>query len=1062
MRLDNHRPPTRFLREAVRALAIVPIAVLVASFAEWNRGDWTATAVAADDALDDYKLAVGLYNKSRWKLAAESFQAFIKKNPQHRNAENARFYLGLTLVNLEDYKQSRDVLRSFLKDFPRSDHATPAVFWMGQCSYLLDDLPAAEAELAAFVRKSPEDPLRERALPWLGEVEFRQNKLEPAVQHLQQAIKAFPQGSLIEDAKFFLARSFEAQKKYPEAVALYQELAGNRAGTRAAEAQLNLGARAFDDGNFPVAAQAYQKLEQQFPESPLVPLARLNQGFALYQAGSFPQAIAQFDKAGQEAKFAPEAALWKGLSLKSLANYPQAIAALKAAYEQHRDHAAAERLLFQWADCEQRQGNPDKARELFVEVANRWPKGSLADESLHAASAAALHAGKLPETEALLARFDKEFPGNKLRFRQEILKGRLLLAKNDPGGAAKHFETVIAGSDIDSTKSQGRFHLAAALQKLNQHARVIEVTEPLAAQVEKDKSLGEFLGVYVLRGASSLALGKSTPAEKMAEKVAHLGAAATSAQKYIAQSPQGELAAQAWVVTTLAQAHAGNKPAAQSDLASFKKQFPQSPEIERTLFEVGEIAFATADWEWAETLFAELATKPKESKFHSRALSELGWSQFKRKKFPDAAASFARLIAEHPTDEIVPEAAFMEASSLQDSGKLPEAQAKFAAAFKQHGTSEQAFLSGLQSARLLARLKRPADADLAYDELLKRFSTESLKRFSKPVDAASVLNEWAATNYDAENYTRADEIFRRLVQEHPASPLAGTARLSLAESDLVNGRIDAARTQFAALVASPQSDETVQQRALYQIVLIELEQKRWDELRKACREALLKFPAGTYRWETEFRWAEADFQSGAYKESQERLLKLKAEALKPKAEKDHEAVARARWFPQVWVLLAETQFRLKQHADVAATAAEARTWDAKSPLLYQVDEVLGRSLKALAKFAEARAAFERVIKDPSGQLTETAAKSQFHIAETFLLEKDYQRALLEYLKVDIRYKFPAWQAPSLLQAGACHEALNEWKEAVKTYENLLRDYPNSEYAPKARERLEVARKKAAG
>lgn len=1027
-----------------------PIAVFSAIFLFALLAPIAAHSVRAqpsEETLDDYKLAVGLYNKGRWKLAAESFQSFIKKNAKHRNTENARFYLGLTLVNLEEYKQSRDVLRDFVRDYPKSDHTTAALFWQGQCSYLLDDLPAAEFELSAFVFKAPNDPLLERALPWLGEVELRRNKPDLAVKHLQQSLQTHPQGALVEDAKFFLARSYEAQKKYPEAVKLYQELAANRVGTRAAEAQLSLGARFFEEGNYTAAAQAYQRVEQQFPESTLLPLARLNRGLSLYQTGEYKQAIPLFDKSSQEAKFAAESLLWKGLSLKSLANYAEANQVLQTGYEQHRDAPQADKLLFQWADCEQRLGEFEKARTHFVEIADRWPKGPLADESVHAATAAALNAGNLEEAATLVARFDKDFPGNKLRYRQEVLKGRLQLAKNDAAAAVKVFQAVADDSDLASTKAQAQFYLAAALQKQGQHAQALTTSESLVAAIEKDKSLAEFSGVLVIRAASSLALGKAAPKEKPQEKLAHFTTAALSAQKYIALAPQGDLADQAWSVTTLAQGHAGDRKAAQVDLASFRKLYPKSEELERTVFELGEVAVADEDWEWAESLFAELAAKPQATKYHARALSELGWAQYKQKKFAEAATNFARVIAEHPGDELLPEAAFMEATALQDAGKATDAQTKFAAAFKEHGTSPHAFLAGLQSARLLAKVNRVSDADAAYEELLKRFPNRD--------DADKLLDEWAATNYQAEKYARADEIFRRLATDHPNSALADNARLSLAESELVGGKIDAARSQFASLAASDKSDDVVRQRAWYQIAHIELESRRWEDLRKTCRESLAKYPAGTYRWDMEFHWAEADFQLTAYKEARDRLLRIKVE-------KDNPAVKPLAWFPRVWVLLAESQFRLKQYSDVAATHAELKAWDAACPLLYQVDEVLGRSFKAQALFPEARAAFERVIKDSHGQATETAAKSQFHIAETFLFEKDYRTALLEYLKVDIGYKFPDWQSAALVQAGACHEALAEWKEAVQTYEAMLRDHPRSEYAPKARERLEVARKKAAG
>jgi len=37
----------------------------------------------ADDALDDYRLAVGFYNKEQWQLAKENFQEFLKNPKPH-------------------------------------------------------------------------------------------------------------------------------------------------------------------------------------------------------------------------------------------------------------------------------------------------------------------------------------------------------------------------------------------------------------------------------------------------------------------------------------------------------------------------------------------------------------------------------------------------------------------------------------------------------------------------------------------------------------------------------------------------------------------------------------------------------------------------------------------------------------------------------------------------------------------------------------------------------------------------------------------------------------------
>ena len=1010
----------------------------------------------ADDAIDDYRLAVGFYNKDQWQLAAESFQAFLKNHAQHPKAENARFYFGLTLVKLDDFKQAREVLRNFVNAYPQSRDVAAATYWIGHASYFLDDFAVAETELGRFVGLAPQDPLLEWALPYLADAELRLKKPEAALKHFQQALDTFPKGEMAEDTKFGLARSYELLKKTPEAIRTYQDVAANRTGNRAAEAQISLGDLHFDAGDFAAAAADFEAFEQRFPESKQLAQAQLNRGFALFQLHDYQKAVLQFDKAGRSdkdgaEKYAAEAALWKGLALKGLPDLPQAVAVLKAAYEKYRDQPLAEKLLFQWAQCEERRGAFDQARDLFVEVTTRWPKGTLADESLHAACLAAIDGGKLPEAESLFARFDREYPGNRLRLRQDILKGRVLAAKKDFAGAAKVFQTVVAATEIESTRQNARYHLGFALQQLSQHAQVLEATEPLAVQVASDKALADYAGVFVLRAASQLELAKGVaaklkPGEDSPEKAARCAEAAASAAKYRAIAPAGIHTAQALEVAAIAEALARKKEPASGLLNALRQGYPQSGELEQALFEIGTIAFSWEDYDWAEKLFAELAAHPKESRYHAEALADLGWSQHRQKKYVPAAATFARLVMEHPGDKLVPEAAFQRGMALNDAGQVPEAQAAFADAWKLPGDARETYLSGWWSARLLARLKKTAEADALFEELFKRFP--------KPKDGDKVLSEWAAIQYDAENYTRGDEVYRRLATEYPQSSLADNAQLSLAESDLLAGKIDQARAALVALARSPAADETVQQRSLYQLVQIELGAKHWDELRKMCDESQQRFPEGAYHFENDLYRAEADFNLGEFKAAQDRLLMLKAL-------KDNPALKQARWFSQVWVMLAEIEWRLKAYDAVAVTVAEFRAWNPSSPLLYQADEVLGRSLKSQARFPEARVALERVLKDPNGKLSETAAKSQFLIADTYYWEKNFAAALKEYMTVDIRYKYPDLQASALYQAGVCQEELQRWKDAVKTYDEMLKKFPGSEHAAKAKERLNVVRKRLA-
>ena len=138
------------------------------------------------------------------------------------------------------------------------------------------------------------------------------------------------------------------------------------------------------------------------------------------------------------------------------------------------------------------------------------------------------------------------------------------------------------------------------------------------------------------------------------------------------------------------------------------------------------------------------------------------------------------------------------------------------------------------------RAKRVLAADAAYQDLLTRFP--------KPQKLDQVLDEWAVLNYEAQKYERADEIFRRLVQEMPSSELADNAQLSLAESELIASRLDAARQIFQGLLVSDKSDQEVKERSLYQLIVLAVDQGRWVDVRILDETLRSQFLMSPYRW----------------------------------------------------------------------------------------------------------------------------------------------------------------------------------------------------------------------
>ena len=123
--------------------------------------------------------------------------------------------------------------------------------------------------------------------------------------------------------------------------------------------------------------------------------------------------------------------------------------------------------------------------------------------------------------------------------------------------------------------------------------------------------------------------------------------------------------------------------------------------------------------------------------------------------------------------------------------------------------------------------------------------------------------------------------------------------------------------------------------------------------------------------------------------------------------------------------------------------------------MFQMKFLQGRRWKSQAPpdFPRARQYLQQVTSDDKVQGTETAARSQFLIAETYLLQEAYDEAAREYHRVHLVYTVPEWQARSLFQAGRCEERLGRNADALRSYQDLIDEFPRHELATKAQERI---------
>lgn len=356
-----------------------------------------------------------------------------------------------------------------------------------------------------------------------------------------------------------------------------------------------------------------------------------------------------------------------------------------------------------------------------------------------------------------------------------------------------------------------------------------------------------------------------------------------------------------------------------------------------------------------------------------------------------------------------------------------------------HKDSPEAAVAIFESAQLQHRLGRDREAHDLLQQLLTR------KPPIQQLDAVFYQLAWVFISL--EQPKKANEVFERLRRDHPTSDYWADAVFRLAEQASKQGDVQAATGYLDELLPT-KPEPRLQQHGLYLKGQLAAQQQKWSDVIGPMQQVVDEFPNGNLRLPARYWIAEAAFRLGNYGSAHEQFGDLSKDI------RDEES----SWVPMVPLRQSQCLAHEEKWGEALELARGVRALFPEFRQVYEADYVIGRCLTMQARFSESREAFARVLRSTTGGKTETAAMAQWMIGESYFHQQKHHDAIRAYGLVVTRHAFPRWQAAALLQAGKCHEQAGEWQDAVKMYTKLLSDYPNTEYATAASQRLRVARK----
>jgi TolA-binding protein len=932
------------------------------------------------------------------------------------------------------YSQGRwqlaaDEFRSLLRQFPQHERADTAAFFLAEALVQLGQYDEAHTTFHNFLQRSPEHRYAQQALFRTGESAFLSGKRDEARRNLEQFLQRYPQDPACAFALPYLGEIALDGGDTQRAQSLYREaLQSFPNGPMADQCRFGMARTSQLLGNDADAHRFYQFLADN-PRGELADDAQLQRAILYYNRHQYDQAatmLGTFESTFLRSELRIAARYWLGMSQVAQRKWDAAAETLTKIAGVESSDPLAPAIVFSAAEALRHSGRLDEAALHYDRVLKDWPVGQWADDSLQARIQIAFNLGQHERVDGLAAEFDTRFRDSPLRPHVRQAVGRSLLKREQFESAITAFRETTQQPAADAAADRtNRYYLALACLGAQRYQDVLDALDALDKMPSAQQQPELIDGVNVARASALIGL------KRFDEAIVPL-------QAYLKSQPNGPDATKCRAQLTAALAETGKFEEAEDVLAELGRLDADQNVYLSTTRYLADTALARNQTELAQRLFKLLARDGNPPDDVAKGLSGLAWIQLNTNKPAQSAETFERLLEQFPDSPEAADAALMRAKALERLQQFDAALAMYHTFVEKNPNAKQSPHALFGAARLHDQLEQDQEAATLLQRLIEKYP-----QFEQ-MDA--VLYQLAWVLVDLKRADDADAIFKRVAGEHRESRFWADSMYRLAERAAKAQEYDEARRLAGELVDS-KCDGQILSHALYLQGQLAATEQKWQDVAKPMQRLVGEFRDSPLRLPAEYWIAESLYRQADYEQAGERFADL---AVKTGGRND-------TWLAMVPLRRAQVLAHEEQWPEAYELVAGIAAQFPEFRQQYEADYLLGRCLSSQARFDDARAAYERVIRSPTGGRTETAAMAQWMVGESYLHQRNYDEAIKAYHRVERLYAYPRWQAAALLQAGKCYEAKGDWKQAVNLYAQLLKDYPNTTFTEEASGRLRDAR-----
>lgn len=1026
------------------------------------------TGVAAepesDSAAGQYYTANALYNRKLYTAAIPEYRAFLKQYPQHAKEESARLGLALSLFGMGNFREAEPLLAALVAKGKGIDKAQLTLL-LGQCQLKTRGSDSAEETFAAAANAAGAVEFRNTALALLTEVCFQQGKWTNTLSAAERFIKAESKGPRMvrvgyqsayarfqlgqfDDAlatltwlsplaqgsplqartAFLMGETLRVTGRMEKAAEQYSAAATNETGAFAAEAYYRLGYSNFQLKKYDEALFALGKSTSLQPQGGFAPEARLLAGRAALEKKDYGTAGPILLSLSQATNtVAADATLWLARTYSRQNNFAEAEKILSSQLPRFRTEKTAlfPDLLFDCAVALMAQQKYDKAGGLFTEIERLNPGNERLLDVIRLHAMGLHYIKQFDDSLSYSSRFLLMTGTNAANpFMNEVL---FLHAENqylatppmlDP--ALQTYREFTRAFASDPNADAAVLRVSQILYRKRQWGEALQSAEPLAARKPQGKVYSQLPFIV---GDSHF-------------RLSHWREALTNLTLFVQQSQSAEPNVDtALLEMALSAQQLNNAALAVEHLGKLASGYPGSEHRPMALSELGRLQYEAKEIKTANATLKQLVNAYSNSIERVSAEYYLGWIALKENRDQDAAKNFNYVVEQAPRHALCPDSLLQLGLLSMKSEDYPAADTRMRdllLRFPSFAKNDEAlYCSGVA----LSRQKRWVEA------VTKSFQPFTNQFVNSPL-MDRTLYEWA---WCARNLKRIPEAVQRydtLIKTCPQSSLLERARFEMSELTFDAKQYDSTVADLEKTVKTAQ-DPSLKEQALYRLAWAYQAKGDHEGAARTFEAVLAGFP-------------KTDVAATAHYQAGECRMKL----LEYQSARDHfAAVQDAKNSKEVaesaLLRLGESNALLKEWSAASAAYNTFQVAYPRSRWIQHSRFGSGWALENKKDYVGAIAQYRKVLAEKGAD--EMAAKSQFQIGECLFALNRFEEAIQEFMRLDVTYRIPEWNAKALLELGRVLEAKGDKPAAMARFKELIQRYPKDNAAGVAKERLDALR-----